>query len=263
LSLFGEFGAALGFLTRFGPSERLEPRQLANSLPFFPLIGLMLGLLLSLPFALGFLPGHHWIQALLLTALSLWVTRGLHWDGLADVFDAWGSGRQGEEFFAVIKDSRTGSFGAMALALGLVAEVYLFQALLAAKAYHIVAWAFLLGRGCSAVLAVLCRKMRRPGLGGSFMEHAAPWMLFPLLFQVLAGAAVFCTPSAAVLSLALAGLGLSELFTLAQRNEGINGDFLGAAAIFGEIAALVAWDLTGAELRPGLLYLFPELVPPL
>ena len=57
------------------------------------------------------------LAAWLWMALEAWSTRGLHWDGLADLGDASGSGAQGERFWAILRDSRLGAFGALHLLL--------------------------------------------------------------------------------------------------------------------------------------------------
>jgi adenosylcobinamide-GDP ribazoletransferase len=259
LSLGAGFLAALGFLTRLGPAQELEARELAPGLTFFPFIGLMLGMILVLPFAYGFLPGHHWVQALVMLGASLWLTRALHWDGWCDVWDAWGSGKSGDEFFRVIKDSRAGSFGVLALCMAVFGQLFLFRQILALEAFHIVPWALLLGRGCAAILAVAARNMPRHGLAGQFLSHARPWMLGPIVLQVLITGAVFAIPTSAVLALALSSLGVLELYHLARRNGALNGDFLGAAVIWGELSALLAWNLTGGAKFPGILSWWPWL----
>ena len=55
------------------------------------------------------------LSALVFLFCGCLLIRGLHHDGLADVADAFGSGKRGEEFRKILKDSRIGSFGALAL----------------------------------------------------------------------------------------------------------------------------------------------------
>jgi adenosylcobinamide-GDP ribazoletransferase len=254
MSLGKGFLAALGFLSRLGPADLVESRVLAQSLTLFPTIGLLLGMILALPFAYGFLPGHYWIQAWLLLGGSLWLTRGLHFDGWCDIWDAWGSGANGEKFFTVMKDSRAGAFGVVAICMAVFGQLFLFREVLGEGALHIVPWALLLGRGSAAVLGVIARDMRRPGLAGEFLSHAKPWMLVPIILQIAVAGIVFAPPPGCVLALVLATLGIVELYHLAKRNGALNGDFLGAAVIWGELSALLGWSLTGAEPLPGMLH---------
>jgi adenosylcobinamide-GDP ribazoletransferase len=231
----------------------METHELAQGLTLFPTIGLILGMIVVLPFAYGFLPGHYWIQALIMLGGILWLTRGLHWDGWCDVWDAWGSGARGEGFFDVLKDSRAGAFGVIAVSMAVVGEMVLFRQVLAVGAYQIVPWALLLGRGTAGLLAVAARDLKRPGLAGAFLEHVKPWMIAPLLLQIIVAGAVFAVPTAGLLAVSLAAAGFFELLRLAEKNGGLNGDFLGAAVIWGELSALVAWNLTGAERHPGIM----------
>jgi adenosylcobinamide-GDP ribazoletransferase len=247
----------LGFLSRLGPADLVESRVLAQGLTLFPAIGLVLGMILALPFAYGFLPGHYWVQAWLMVGGSFWLTRGLHFDGWCDVWDAWGSGATGDAFFKVMKDSRAGAFGVVGVCMAVFGQLFLFREVLGEGALHIVPWALLLGRGSAAVLAVVARDMRRPGLAGEFLSHARPWMLAPIALQIAVAGAVFSPPAALVLAVVLAALGIVELFQLAKRNGALNGDFLGAAVIWGELSALLGWSLTGADSLPGMLQWWP------
>ena len=166
--------AALGFLTRLGPARLLTPQELAASLPWFPVAGLAMGALLAAPFHFGFLKGHALIQAWLLAGINVFLTRGLHWDGWADLWDAWGSGAQGETFWTVLKDSRTGAFGVMGLVLGLGGQILLYAEVAHAHALAVVVWACVLGRTAAVALAWSGKQLARPGLAQAFLCGAHP-----------------------------------------------------------------------------------------
>jgi adenosylcobinamide-GDP ribazoletransferase len=152
-----------------------------------------------------------------------------------------------------MKDSRAGAFGVVGICMAVFGQLFLFREVLGERAYHVVPWALLLGRATAAVLAVAARDLRRPGLGGQFLAHARPWIHAPVLLQVALVGAVFVMPAALVLGVALALLGMVELYRLAEKNGALNGDFLGAAVIWGELSALLSWSLTGAQSLPGIL----------
>ena len=96
-------------------SETPPPGQCAA---FFPLVGAGLG---ALGGALMLYAGYALVPAPLaaLLVLGFWaaVTGGLHEDGLADVADAFRAGRSRERILAILKDSRIGAHGALALIL--------------------------------------------------------------------------------------------------------------------------------------------------
>ncbi|HSB04051.1 MAG TPA: adenosylcobinamide-GDP ribazoletransferase, partial [Thermodesulfobacteriota bacterium] len=88
------FLQAISFLTILpvGHSAFSEEKELARSMAFFPLVGLIIGFILVL--------GYHLVSFLFSGALALWLTigllalltRGLHLDGFADTMDGLGSG---------------------------------------------------------------------------------------------------------------------------------------------------------------------------
>lgn len=244
MSFLGDYLLALGFMTRLGPARAAAPAELARTLRAFPAVGLTLGLLWVAPFALGLGRGLPWVQALLLAGWAFWLTRGLHDDGLADIGDAWGSGATGERFWAIVKDSRIGAFGVIALVLAYAGRIVLTQPLLAAGAWGGLLLAPVLGRLAALTLARLGRDLARPGLGGLFLAGATTPVLSAGIIQTcLVG--LFAVPwGTLVLALVLVlavDLGLSRL---ARREAGLNGDFLGTAATLGELAGLLAAVLT-------------------
>ncbi len=245
--------ASLSFLSRIAPARVYEDAVLARTVKYFPLAGLVIGVLVTLPFYLGFLRGHPWLQAWTLLMLSLWITRGLHWDGWCDLFDAWGSGARGERFWEIVKDSRLGAFGAMALFMGLAGELVLLHGLLQDRAYEAVVWAFVLGRGTAGALACAGRSLaRQGGLGRTFLPGATPWALVLVTAQVI-GLGLLTRPVQLMApALAVAFLGVVELWSLARRMGGLNGDFLGAAVIWGELAGLVGWTAVSGIPHIGL-----------
>jgi len=124
--VFHDIAAAFQFLTRL-PLNRLayKPDALIRAAKFFPLIGLAVGAaaagiyhLLSphLPTA---------IVALLIVLFTTLVTGGLHEDGLADAADAFGGGWNRQQTLEIMKDSRIGSYGALAIAFSVASRVLL------------------------------------------------------------------------------------------------------------------------------------------
>jgi adenosylcobinamide-GDP ribazoletransferase len=121
-----DVAVAFQFLTRIPlPWLPYRPDALARAAKFFPLVGLAMG---------GFIAGIYrllsphlpaTVVALLIVLFSTLVTGGLHEDGLADVADAFGGGRDREKALEIMKDSRVGSYGALALVFSVAARVLL------------------------------------------------------------------------------------------------------------------------------------------
>lgn len=111
------------FLTRLPLPSRLcrwfgaHETPFFRSVPFFPWVGLVLGgLLLAADAVLGWLFSPL-LSALLLVVLLVVLTGGLHLDGWMDTADGLFSGRDRERILSIMKDSRVGAFGVLALVL--------------------------------------------------------------------------------------------------------------------------------------------------
>ncbi|NDP62839.1 adenosylcobinamide-GDP ribazoletransferase [Polaromonas sp.] len=131
---------ALQFFTRIPVTGRLaewvgySPEMLRASAAHFPGIGVVIGGAGAGVFALLvlFLPDTAFtplVAAALSTVATVWLTGGFHEDGLADVADGLGGSYDRERALEIMKDSRVGAFGAMALVLALLCKVALLALL--------------------------------------------------------------------------------------------------------------------------------------
>ena len=235
MTVLTDFLVALTFLTRLGRARITTSEAISRSMPMYPLVGAVIGLILALA---SQLPLSSWILAWILTGLNLYLTRGLHWDGWADLWDGWGSGATEERFWAIVKDSHIGAFGTMGLTLGLGMQTALFECAVRNKAWAALLFAPVFGRFCCLVLARLGQSLSRPGLGQNALQGATTSAL------ILGGCTTLLPSLAMPLShpataLALAIAPLAALMALGRKQHGVNGDFLGSAIIAGEICALL------------------------
>ncbi|MCF4166048.1 adenosylcobinamide-GDP ribazoletransferase [Zavarzinia compransoris] len=126
-----EFKFVLGLFTRLpvGRPREIPAARLGRTVWCFPLVGALvgglaaLGALIGAGFGLG-----PWSVAIVAIAVELLVTGALHEDGFADVADSFG-GRDRETRLAIMRDSRIGAFGAVALWLLLSARLVLLAGL--------------------------------------------------------------------------------------------------------------------------------------
>ena len=122
----GDALAAVRFLTRIPvPDTAYDPDALARSVVYFPVVGLLVGGLAVAVWKL--LDGHlaRPVVALAVVLFLVLVTGGLHEDGLADAADGFGGGWTRERILLIMRDSRIGSYGAIALFMSLGARVLL------------------------------------------------------------------------------------------------------------------------------------------
>jgi adenosylcobinamide-GDP ribazoletransferase len=121
------FSHALQFLTRL-PAPRVDvfdPADLSRSAMWFPVVGVIVGAIVGAALWLGALSSPA-VGALFALLAWVWVTGGLHLDGLADVADALaGAHRSPERFLQILRDPHVGAFGVMAIALVLIAKLVL------------------------------------------------------------------------------------------------------------------------------------------
>lgn len=120
---------ALQFLTRL-PAPRVsnsEPADLSRSAVWFPVVGAIIGVGVTAAVWIGGYASP-WIGALLGVLAWVWITGGLHLDGLADVADALGAAhRSPERFVEVMHDPHVGTNGVVAIVLLLIAKLVLLS----------------------------------------------------------------------------------------------------------------------------------------
>lgn len=115
------FWLAIGFLTRIPMLVNIDYSQkLMNQCSmYFPLVGLLLGALYAGLFALLSLAWSPLVCVMLVLCFHLFITGAFHEDGLADSVDALGGGYTVEKRLEIMKDSRIGTYGTVALVMAL------------------------------------------------------------------------------------------------------------------------------------------------
>ena len=117
---------AMEFLTRIPVGEINETyrRPLAASVWMFPFVGALVGLIGGLVYCSSQILGLSSLISAAITVGALYVvTGGLHEDGLADVADGFGGGNDRERKLAIMRDSRTGTYGVAAMFFSLALRV--------------------------------------------------------------------------------------------------------------------------------------------
>ncbi len=236
------FLTALQFLTiiRLKNNLALKARDLGGSMLFFPLVGLVLGGLQGAFYALTrmFLPAG--AAVMLTVALGVFLTRGLHLDGLSDTLDGIGGGQGREEALRIMKDSHTGAFGVVGLILDLMGRVIFLWDL----PPYLAGAALVLSPVCSRFSAVLMTALSpyaRPegGLGAPYVQGlekrtvvlAGLFAVIPcLVWRPVEGAGVFAL---SVLTALTAG------WYFQKRLGGVTGDTFGALIEGTELLALL------------------------
>jgi adenosylcobinamide-GDP ribazoletransferase len=211
----------------------------------FPLIGSCLGgLLLGVWFG-GARLGPYVAAVLVVTAAAV-LTGALHEDALADTADALGGGKDRDQILAILKDSRIGTYGALAVVLPVLLRVTLLAALLPIRPAILVAATTLARTPCVWLLAKLdyvtpehLAKNTAIARSGPFQASVAT--LFSLLvLAVLIAIDAITSGQALLMAAAAVAVGLIAGWRYRARLGGVTGDLLGATVPLTECAVLLA-----------------------
>ena len=230
---------AWAFLTRLpGGAHPRHDADLGRSVPWFPLVGALVGALSGAAFWALWSPFGAPLAATAAIATGIALTGGFHEDGLADTTDALG-GSTPQERFEIMKDSRLGTFGTLALLLSTLVGVFALLPLPPFDGAASLVLAHGLGRAAAVVVMLTTPSAHGAGLGRSYTAHLRTG---PCLAAVLiAYAAAMGIGPAGAVAAGAAGVGALLVGALARRAfGGVTGDVLGAAATIGQLAALVS-----------------------
>ncbi|KIK83156.1 adenosylcobinamide-GDP ribazoletransferase [Pseudomonas koreensis] len=216
-----------------------EPQQLGRSLLFYPLVGLLFGVILWV-FNLVLAGAPLLLHAALLLTVWVLLSGALHLDGLADSADAWlGGFGDRERTLTIMKDPRSGPIAVVTLLLVLLLKFCALLALVEQGHAVMLIIVPLLGRAALLGLFLTTPYVRAGGLGQALADHLprrAGWW-------VLGASALACLLIAgvkAIVALVVAFVGFVWLRqVMIRRLGGTTGDTAGALLELLEMAVLV------------------------
>lgn len=241
------FWATLSFISRLPVptrwSQGLEIENYVRGIVMFPLVGVLLGGLSGLVFlAVASWCGVPLAALFCVLALAL-LTGGFHLDGLADTCDGVFSARGRERMLEIMRDSRLGTHGGLALIFVLLAKVLVISelALRGAPVLAALAAACAAGRGVAVLLMYHHRYAREEGLGNVFIGKVSGKQTCVTLGVTAILAAILLPGMQGVLALGITMVAIFAIGQLLKRTlGGQTGDTLGAAIELGELIFLLA-----------------------
>jgi len=247
------FLCALQFLTRI-PTPTLtafEPDWIARSARFYPVVGGLVGTITGLVFLMSHHVWSGFVSAALAIAVGIIITGGFHEDGLGDTADGLGGGLNPEQRLEIMKDSRIGSFGTLAIWSVLSIKLMTLAALPAWSGMFALVIAHTMARACSVVVMHAFPYARdsgtskiKPTPNGVTLNEA----LIGLGFGLLSLYAFSEDLIHALLAFLFAAISTFFLARLSKRLiGGWTGDVLGAIEQCAELAILL-----GLSMRLGL-----------
>ena len=248
---------AVMFLTRLPCPAWVghDAPTLSRSAVYFPAVGALVGLFGAAAYgavSLAFAPTFAAAAAL---AATVWLTGAFHEDALGDTFDGFGGGWQRDEVLRIMRDSRLGTYGTVALVLTLGARWTALASLAPAAVLGALVGAHVLARWTALPLILWLPYVRETGTGKPFAASMTPGRL-------AAGSAVAVGLAALALGWALVPVGLTVVAVtvvggLYSRSKigGMTGDVLGAVNGLSELAAylVLLGDWPGAAARVAAL----------
>jgi len=236
------FLQAFSFLTILpvGHPSLSEGKELARSMAFFPLVGLIIGFILAL--------GYYLFSFLFSGALVLWLTigllalltRGLHLDGFADTMDGLGSGGPREKILEVMRDSRIGAFGVIGLILLIGAKYLALDQIPTPSIPYTLILMAVMGRNAMVLVCYRSPYARSEGgLAKPFTENLGGREM-TLSLATAFGIALLVMGIKGVVVFLLIGLfSLVYRYFFIRKLHGVTGDILGAANELAELLCLL------------------------
>jgi adenosylcobinamide-GDP ribazoletransferase len=229
--------AAVTFLTRIPWSHAFDHTDLAAATPYFPAVGALVG---ALGAGAYWLAGILWpapVDIVLAIATTVLVSGALHEDALADFADGFGGGWSRDQVLAIMKDSRVGSYGVVAVALVLLAKFATLSTLTRLDVVRALIAAHTIGRWATLPLLAWLPNVRAgaPFAGVSRLQLALGTAVMLVIVVATLGLRAIPTLIAATMLTAIAG------WYFRRRIGGITGDCLGATTQCVELATYLVF----------------------
>jgi len=228
-------------LNNTNQNEETLEGNFANSMAFFPLVGMLIGLLLVvLRRIFYYLPVSSLVGDTLILIVWIWLSGGLHLDGFADSVDGFSGGHDKEEILKIMKDSSTGAKGVVALISLLLLKFVLLVEMPLLLKDAVLFFTPAIGRWSMVIAAFLGKSARlKNSMGKLFMDYVG-WreVIFASLTMTAVGILLF---GLYFLPLVITGIGIVLLVLKYCKKKigGISGDILGAINEIVEVSILL------------------------
>lgn len=236
-----DFITCLEFLTRVRFSKRTDWRDedFSHSVPYFPLVGLVIGFLLaSVNYSLFYIETPLFLRVTLLLLAEIIITGGLMYDGFMDTADGVFSARSRERMLEIMKDSHVGSNAVLAIIILLLLKIAAYLELSGETLTWVLLTMSVATRTFMVVFIVNFPYARKEGIGHMFTKYAKPFYTY-IAFAVCAGIIAAC----GLQYLAVAGICFTVTLIIAQYLKtqlgGLTGDTYGALTECGNVIYLL------------------------
>lgn len=232
---------SLSFLTRiYIPNNyKITDKDFSGSIWLYPFIGLLIGALMS-----GFLVlyNHFFsnssVLSFFLILLYVFITGGLHIDGLADSFDGLFSSRPSEKIIEIMSDSRIGAFGAIGLIMYFLGLYICFQF---SDFYSLLLFPFV-GRSSILLAASITSYKKEVGMGKIIVDSCGPLhFLYAIALSFLL--CLIADISLTIPTFIAYSLIIIIVLSIQKKLGGITGDILGLSVELSQLFFLILIQL--------------------
>lgn len=233
----------LQFLTKLPLPFNIEAREedFSKGIVYFPIVGLLIGLMMAGIYIGLSAVTNVMVASVLVVCFELFITGGLHLDGLADTFDGLYSYRDKERMLEIMKDSRVGTNGVLILIVNILLKMVLLYSIDPKLAPIILILMPMVSRLMVVLLSATSKYARNNGMGGFFIGKTSKMQLTIAFLLVLIAHLVYL--EGLILLIMVTVFALIYRHHVYTKIDGITGDVLGATVELSEMFYLMFYVL--------------------
>lgn len=230
------FLSTLVFLTRFPVKIKFNYIAKSDNMIFFPLIGFLIGsVTLLVTYFSNLIFGSH-IAAIMGVLSLVLITGGLHLDGLSDSFDGLFSYRDKDRIIEIMKDSRIGAMGVLAVVFLLILKIAFFEFCITSNQMLLLMIVPVIGRISLIVICYKAVPLNKSKMGEPFIGKLSKFKYYAIIiFYGVISEVIIYLLYGSIFALSL-GFTFLIIFCLVKKIrsfvykkiDGISGDILGA-----------------------------------
>ena len=233
-NFFEQFIILIQFMTRIPIPLKISysEKKLGKSIKFFPLVGLIIGLILYftnflITVYLKNIFYNKTITAIFLIILEILIVGIIHIDGLADTFDGLFSYAKKEKMLEIMKDSRIGTNGAVVLILYFIAKTVLISEIITTNPKYLIIFP-IIARLSTPVNAGLSNYARKSGMSNAIIsENGIFEAIFSLALSIILVFYIIDIKGIVAISIAFIFI-IIFMLNVRKKIDGITGDTMGA-----------------------------------
>lgn len=240
--ILNDFLLMIQFFTRIPINKNLDcsKENFKTAAIFLPVVGLIIGMIDFIIYILfkNLLP--YKITAIIILLITAMITGGLHLDGLADTFDGFFSLRDKNRIIEIMKDSRIGSYGSIALIFDLILKIEILTLLMQKGVVIAIVLLPIIGKNPILLLCLSSKTAKKNGSGNIFIGNMNRIIVLISTLFIIGVSTYFLgiKNSLKIIFTILIGTYLFYLLCLRKIN-GLTGDTLGASNELGELIFLL------------------------